>query len=421
NGRFICRFDDTDPSLKKPLVEAYDWYLEDMEWLGCPPDKVVYASEHFDEYYRVAEELIMKRKAYVCRCSAESFRKLKAKGTECKCHEQGQRETKQMWEQMLAGEFAEGQAVLRIKTDMKHKDPAIRDWVAFRVRLGEHPRVGTKYKVWPMLDFESAVQDKMQGTTHIVRGKDLRDSTERQKFLYDYMGWAYPETLYWGRVAVHEFGKLSTSGISEGIAKGKYSGWDDPRLPTLRALRRRGFDPQAVVQFWIDLGLTEKDVRASMETIEAFNKKIIDSRAKRYFFVPKPKKIKVTGIPETQVSLKAYPGDEEGKRSYFFRGEHEFFVPEAPELFRLKDAFNVKKEGKGFVYAGKELLDCPKLQWVTEAMDAELVTSDGIQKGVVERYILDAKKGNVVQLERVGYARIDEISDEKAVFWLTHK
>ena len=419
DGRFICRFDDTDPDLKKPLKEAYDWYLEDMEWLGYPPHKVVYASDRIEEYYKVAEELVMKRHAYVCQCSAEKFRKLKAKGGTCPCRNQGNRDATALWRKMLEGGFKEGEAVLRIKTDMQHKDPAIRDWVGFRIRHGDHTRVGKKYIIWPMLDFESAVEDHLQGVSHIVRGKDLRDSTERQKWLYKYMGWTYPETLYWGRISVHEFGKLSTSGISEGIAKGKYKGWDDPKLPTLRALRRRGFDAKAIVEFWLDLGLTEKDVKASMKNIEAINKKIIDPKARRYFFVPKPKKIKVIGIPETRVKLKYHPNREMGTREYFFKGEQEFYVPETLDLFRLKDAFNVEKKGKDYVYAGEELIDCPKLQWVSDPIDAELVTANGIQKGVTERYIIEAKKGHVLQLERVCYARVDEISNKKVVFWFT--
>ena len=421
NGKLICRFDDTDPSLKKPLKEAYDWYLEDMEWLGYPPDKVVYASDRIKDYYRVAEELIMKRHAYVCTCPAEKFRKLKAKGEACPCRNQGNREAMGLWKKMLAGEFKEGEAVLRIKTDMQHKDPAMRDWVAFRVRYGDHTRVGKEYCVWPMLDFEGAVEDHMLGTTHIIRGKDLRDSTGRQKYLYGYMGWKYPETLYWGRVAVHEFGKLSTSGIRKGIEGGKYNGWDDPRLPTIRALRRRGFQAEAIVEFWKSLGLTEKDVRASMETIAAFNKRIIDPKAGRYFFVPKPKRIKVGGIPPTRVKLHRHPGEEKGTREYFFGGEQLFYVPETPEEFRLKDAFNVKKVGRGkYAYAGRELTSGPKIQWVSEPLDAELVTPDKKIRGVAERYVLEAKKGQIVQLERVGYARIDGISGEKVVFWLTH-
>ncbi len=421
NGKLICRFDDTDPSLKKPLKEAYDWYLEDMEWLGYPPDKVVYASDRIPKYYKVAEELIMKRHAYVCTCPAEKFRKLKAEGKECPCRSQGNHEAMGLWKKMLNGGFGEGEAVLRIKTDMRHKDPAIRDWVAFRIRHGEHTRAGKKYIVWPMLDFEGAVEDHLLGTTHIIRGKDLRDSTERQKYIYRYMGWEYPVTLYWGRVAVHEFGKLSTSGISKGISEGKYGGWDDPRLPTIRALRRRGFQAEAIVKFWMGLGLSEKDVRASMATIEAFNKKLVDPKARRYFFVPKPKKIVVKGIPPTRVRLRYHPQADMGEREYFFKGEQEFYVPEAPDEFRLKDAFNVRKEGGGYTYAGKGLSGLPKLQWVSEPIEAELVMPGKTVKGVAERYLLEAKKGWVVQLERVGYARIDSVGNDKATLWLAHR
>ena len=423
NGRFICRFDDTDPSLKKPMLEAYDWYLQDMEWLGCAPDKVIYASDHVAEYYKVIEQLLAMRHAYVCTCPAEEFRKLKAKGKECPCRHQTNADALAMWGKMLAGGYKEGEAAVRIKTDMQHPDPAIRDWVAFRVRYGDHPRAGHKYNVWPMLDFESAIQDHMQAVTHIVRGKDLRDCTERQKYVYNYLGWTYPETLYWGRVAVLEFGKLSTSGILKGIEEGKYTGWDDPRLPTIRAMRRRGFDAQAITRFWIELGLSEKDVKVSMGTIEAFNRSLIDAKVKRFYFVPKPKKITVKGIPDTKVVLDYHPKEALGSREYFFRGEQVFYVPEKPEFFRLKGAFNVRKKGKYYEYAGAELVDGPKLQWVSDAVDAELVTpKNKVVKGVVERYaLMDAKKHHEVQLERVGYARVDEMAPEKVVFWLTHE
>ena len=157
-------------------------------------------------------------------------------------------------EDMNDGKINQGDAVVRVKTDLDLPNPALRDWPALRIQHAPHPMVGKLYKVWPLLDFQSAVEDHLQGVTHIVRGKDLMDSTRKQTLLYEHFGWKYPETLYWGRVKVHEFGGFSTSGMREDINQGKFDGWDDSRLPTISALRRRGFQSQAIREFWLDLG-----------------------------------------------------------------------------------------------------------------------------------------------------------------------
>ena len=115
------------------------------------------------------------------------------------------------------------------------------------------------------------------GVTHIVRGKDLMDSTRKQTLLYEKFGWTYPETLYWGRVKVHEFGGFSTSQMKSDIAEGTYSGWDDPRLPTLRAMRRRGYDAGAMRKFWVDLGLNQKDISVPLSTLNSLNAKAVDA------------------------------------------------------------------------------------------------------------------------------------------------
>ena len=132
-----------------------------------------------------------------------------------------------------------------------------------------------------MLDFESAIEDHELGVTHIIRGKDLRDSERRQEFLYNYMSWTYPFTLHWGRISIHEFGKFSTSKLRSEIDKGLYSGWDDPRLPTLRALRRRGFAPEAIRLFVLKLGINESDISVSLENLPCRERKLVDPVAHR--------------------------------------------------------------------------------------------------------------------------------------------
>lgn len=274
NGKFILRFDDSDPKTKPPLIKAYDWYLEDSKWLGVKPDKILKMSDRIPIYYEYARKLIEKDAMYACKCPREKFQKLKAAGKECPCRALQKKETMRIFEDMFDGKYDEGEVVLRLKTGMQCKNPAVRDWVCFRIIKVAHPRVDKKYVVWPTLDFASAIEDKLQGVTHIIRGKDLMHSTERQKYLYEYMEWSYPKTLYWGRVAIHEFGKVSTSDIRRGIEAGKYKGWDDPKLPTIKALKKRGIEATAIKEFWLSFGLSERDISASIEMLEAINRKL---------------------------------------------------------------------------------------------------------------------------------------------------
>jgi glutamyl-tRNA synthetase len=224
-GKYILRFDDTDPKTKRPMLEAYDWYLEDFEWLGYRPDEVIYASKRISLYYDYARKLIELGGAYACFCRKEEFKKFRDTGIPCPHRTLSVEENLEVWDKMLESAYEEGEVVLRIKTDMSHKDPAVRDWVAFRIIYTPHPLVGDAYSVYPTLDFESAIEDYLCKTTHILRGKDLRDSELRQRYVYDYLGWEYPVTIHWGRVNILEFGKLSTSLIKKDIEAGKYEGW----------------------------------------------------------------------------------------------------------------------------------------------------------------------------------------------------
>ncbi|MCZ7363089.1 MAG: glutamate--tRNA ligase, partial [Candidatus Methanoperedens sp.] len=336
-GKLIIRFDDTDPATKRPMLEAYDWYLDDCVWLGAKPDEVVIASDRIPKYYEVAEQLIRREGAYVCFCEQEEFKALKDTKKACPHREQSVEKNLGFWKAMLSGCHKEQEAVLRIKTDIAHKDPAIRDWVAFRIIRTPHPRpeVGDKYCVWPLLDFEGAVEDHLLGTTLIIRGKDLTDSETRQRYVYKYMGWTYPDTRHWGRVQIHEFGKLSTSGIKKAIADGTYTGWDDPRLPTIRAIRRRGIRPEALRKFMIDLGLGETDISLSLDTLYAENRKIIDPISNRYFFVWDPVELEVEGAEPKIAKAPIHPS-RGGLRE----------IPAGTTVFVCKNDVDILEEGE---------------------------------------------------------------------------
>ena len=426
NGVFILRFDDTDPRTKRPLLEAYDWYLEDCEWLDAKPDRVVYASKRIPIYYEYAKKLIEMGKAYVCKCGRDEFKKFKDAGEECPHRSREVEENLEDWEKMLSGEYGEGEAVLRIKTDMRHKDPAVRDWVAFRIIYADHPLVGDRYIVYPTLDFESAIEDHLQGVTHIFRGKDLADSEKRQRFVYKYFGWEYPLVRLWGRIKIQEFGKLSTSIIRKGIEEGKFSGWDDPRLPTLRALRRRGFEPEAIRKFFISLGVGENDVSVSMKNLHAENRKIVDKKANRYFFVWDPVRLELEGIEEpTTVEVPLHP-ERGGVRKlrgerfvYITRDDYETFFG---KIVRLKGFCNVRIEkGKAVVVEQKEFKKGMIIHWLPEsqAIPCKVLGIERDYEGFVEA---NAKNdfGRVVQFERFAFCRIEKFEEEALAIY-THE
>jgi len=445
DGKFILRFDDTDPKLKKPIAEAYDWYVEDCKWLGCPPDKVVIASEHMEKYYSIAEKLLKDGNAYVCSCGREEFRVLRREGKPCPHRELPPEHHIPLWKDMLAGIIKEGEAVVRIKTDLQQPDPALRDWVAFRILKASHPRVGERYKVWPTLDFESGVEDHELGITHIIRGKDLIDSQRRQEYLYSHLGWKYPETIYWGRIKVRGYEKLSTSAMAKGIAEGKYNGWDDPKLLTLRALKRRGIQPKAIYNLMLELGFNPNDIELSLENLYAHNRKIVDPIANRYFFITNPVELVVKNVEESlTISLSLHPSHRErGSRIFrlekrggevlhlYVAGEDVEKLREGEEV-RLKDLFNInieeieKYESKTVIKARRlkeKNLQVKKIHWLPsdEFIRAKVFKPEGVEEGIVEKNCRNLKKGEIVQFERYGFVRFDGIKNAKLIFYFAHR
>jgi glutamyl-tRNA synthetase len=436
DGTFIIRFDDTDPQTKRPLLEAYDWYLDDCRWLDAEPETVVLASDRLPLYYDYARQLIEMGKAYVCFCTGAEFKQYKDESKPCPHRELSPEEHLGHWDTMLAGEYEEKTAVLRIKTDIRHKDPALRDFGAFRIVKTPHPRaeVGDKYVVWPLLDFEGAIEDHELGMTHIIRGKDLMDSEKRQKYIYDYLGWKYPKTTHWGRVKIHEFGKFSTSSLRKAIEEGTYSGWDDPRLPTLRALRRRGILPEALRKFMVDMGVGETDVSISMDSLYAENRKLVDPVANRYFFVPDPVEMELEN-PEPQVATPSlHPVENRGCRSIevgsrVYVSRNDTAGMGEGSLIRLKDLFNVEIVSTNPLIgrcAGKAMEEIrktrsPIIQWVGEDhLSVEVRSPEGTIAGIGETAIA-GQVDKIVQFERFGFCRIDSAEGKNVVAYFAHR
>ena len=265
-----------------------------------------------------------------------------------------------------------------------------------------------------MDDFQSAVEDYIQGVTHIIRGKDLMDSTRKQTLLYQHFGWTYPETMYWGRVKVHEWGGFSTSQMRRDIEAGLFSGWDDPRLPTLTALRKRGITAKALRDFWVELGVTQKDISVPLSTLFSHNTKSIDDDAPRLAFIRQPEKLHLEGEHPSNVSVEVHPNhSSRGMRTFDVSNkaiwiEHEDAVKNE---VRLKGFSNIEINGNLAGIGSIERNDRrPIIHWIpdTNATPAVLlVAEDGEIKrfeGLMEAHTYPA--GTMVQLERIGYARI---------------
>jgi glutamyl-tRNA synthetase len=415
NGTFILRFDDTDPKVKIPEKKYYEWYKEDLEYLGVNINKVVRQSSRLKIYYQHAENLIDMEKAYVCLCK-DNFKDYK---DGCHCRDLSSEEHKKRWKLMFK-EYGEGTAVLRIKTDLYHPNPAIRDWIAFRiVNKPKHPY--SKERVWPLLNFASAIDDHELEVTHILRGIDLKSSVERQKYIYEYFSWDYPETIYTGKLFFK--GLRSTTEIKELIKEKKINGWEDVRLGTIGTLYRRGIKGEAIRNFILNLGINRSEVKVDLNNLYSFNKEIVDKEANRYFVVFNPKKIKVDGFKSAKVKIPLHPDfPERGVR--ILNCKNIFYVQDdlqKDKLYRFMHLFNFLNNT--FV-SDKLVKDAKLIHWVpsTGNVNVKVLMDDNTKLfGLGESSLRKVKVDEIVQFERNFFARLDEKKKDKFIFVYSHR
>ena len=448
-GKFILRFEDTDPKLKRPVLEFYDCIREDLAWLNCKPDEEYIQSDRIPIYYEYAEKLLEKGFAYVCTCEPEHFRRKALMKEPCECREASPEEQMIKWKRMLDGGYAEGEAVVRVKTELDHPNPAVRDWPALRIIDSEkypHPRVGSKYRVWPLYNLAAGVDDHLMGVTHIIRGKEHLTNQVRQEYMFKYLGWKYPETIHYGRLKITG-ASLSKSKIVQGMREGLYTSWDDPRLATFAALRRRGISPEAIKRLIVDIGPKTQDVVLSWENLYAHNRKILDPTTDRYFFVRDPIELTVKGISKEFVAeLRLHPDHpERGFREYkitpkgdegtavFWVSRKDVDASKIGAILRLMDLFNVRivtasiyaSEGC-FVsesYEEAKSIKAQLIHWVPvgEDMPCHVVMPDAsVAEGVAEGLCRRLKEDTVIQFERFGFVRVDQINSKLTAYY-AHK
>ncbi|MDR2966735.1 MAG: glutamate--tRNA ligase [Methanobacteriaceae archaeon] len=432
NGKLILRIEDTDP--KRIYPPAYDMIQEDLEWLEIAIDEVYFQSDRFPIYYEYAEKIIELGGAYMCTCDGGEFKKLKDECKHCPCRNKSIEENMDSWREFP--NMKSGQAVLRIKTDIQHKNPAIRDWVAMRIVDEKHPRIGTEYRIYPMMNFSVAIDDYLMGMTHVLRGKDHLANSEKQKYLYQHLNWDIPEFIHYGRLKMEDI-PLSTSKTLAGIEDGTYSGWDDPRLGTLRAIAKRGIQSKAIYNLMIEIGVKISDSSISWKKIYGLNRNILEEKANRYLFVSNAKKVKITNLDEEKIAIPEnierplHPDFlDRGNRKLIFDGE--VYISEddlSDGMTRLMDAVNIDIEDGIAKYISKSFEDAKEkkmkiIQWVpaNDNIKAKIIMDDASEIiGLCEADCKSLKKGDIVQFERFGFVKLDEIDNEELIFYFAHK
>jgi glutamyl-tRNA synthetase len=421
DGKLIVRMEDTNPTAVAD--EAYGLIEEDLKWLGVKYDEVVLQSDRFEIYYEHARKLLERRLAYVCDCDVEVWRSLKLKEAACPHRNEALDVQLERWKHLLDGTTREGEASFVVKTDLSHPNPAVRDFVAFRIIDFPHPRTGTKYRLYPTYNFAVAIDDHLMGMTHVLRGKDHQNNTLRQIYVYDYFGWKKPVFIHYGWVSI-EGTVLKKTTIKEKVEAGEYSGWDDVRLGTIQAMAKRGIPPGAIRAYWVDVGIKDVDIRFSWQNLYGYSQKILEPTAKRFFFVWNPAELTIDGAPEG-LSGRApihpghpemgdrilHPDTSEGGPKVFIAAE-DLAELKAGQVLRLKDLGNVTVAvGNKATHIGNDLSVLKEgakiVHWLgAERAPFKVQMEDGAwREGFVEPAAL-AELGKVVQFERFGYVRI---------------
>jgi glutamyl-tRNA synthetase len=306
-----------------------------------------------------------------------------------------------------------------------------------------HPRVGSKYNVWPLYNLAAGLDDHLMGVTHIIRGKEHLTNMARQEYMYRHLGWTYPEAIHYGRLKITG-AYLSKSKIIQGIREGMFKDWDDPRLATFAALRRRGITPEAIKKMIIDVGPKTHDVVLSWENLYAYNRKILDPASNRYFFVENPIELRVYGIPKIfKVRLHLHPEHpERGFREYiiepqsddrhasFWTAKKDISPSKVGNMIRLMELFNVKLENADVCsasavfdsesYEEAKNVEAKLIHWIPVGQDmpAEVVMSDAsIVEGIAEGYCKQLKRDTIIQFERFGFVRIDKVKTKLMAYY----
>jgi len=437
-GKFILRMDDTNPEAER--MEYHAAIKVGLDWLGIKFDIIKSTSDDMELFYKKGIELIDSGKAYVCTCKRDDISNNRKERKACKCSRGDIKQNIQGWEKMF-DKFKPGDAIVRFRGDMKADNAVMRDPVLFRIIDEKHYTLGNKYRVWPSYDFAVAIEDSNDGVTHAFRSKEFELRKELIDAILDALNMRKPYQDFFSRLEFKGM-PISKRIIKPLIEEGKVSWYDDPRLPTLESLRRRGIKPEAIKKFILSLGLTKANTLAPFDALESFNRKFVDADSIRLFMVSKPQKLTIKKLPFAFVEISNHPIRDMGKRKINL-DENIYISGEDAE--NIKDGTQIRLLGLGNVTISKingeligefiengNITDIQKIQWVSQKnahiikilIPKQLFIDDKFNEDSLEEleaytepHYLQLKDGEEIQFVRFGYCRKD--SQNQAIF--THK
>ena len=357
-GKFILRMDDTNPEAER--MEYHAAIKVGLEWLGIEFDIVKNTSDDMEIFYEKGMELINSEKAYICKCKRDDMSKNRRERKACKCSREDLDKNINNWEKMQT-KFKPGEAVVRFRGNMEADNAVMRDPVLFRIIEGKHYTVGEKYRIWPSYDFAVAIEDSVDGVTHAFRSKEFELREELTETILDSLNMRKPEQGFFSRLEFKGM-PISKRIIKPLIEERKVSWYDDPRLPTLEALKKRGIKPEAIRKFIMSLGLTKANTLAPFDSLEAFNRKIVDGDSIRLYMVSNPKKLTVKNLSITSVEVSNHPVNDMGKRkidvdgNFYISGEDAHTIREGEQI-RLLGLGNILITKQGEELEGEYVKD----------------------------------------------------------------
>ena len=359
-GHCNLRFDDTNP--EKESQEYIDAIQEDIHWIGFEWIKTKYASDYFEELYEYAIQLIRAGKAFVCSLGPDEIRQqrgtLTEPGMESPYRNRSIEENLDLFQRMRAGEFKEGEHVLRAKIDMASPNINMRDPVLYRIKHATHPRTQDKWCIYPMYDYTHCLSDALEGVTYSLCTLEFEDHRPLYDWVLDTLETpSHPRQIEFARLSL-EYTVMSKRRLSLLVDGGHVESWDDPRMPTLSGMRSRGIPPEAIRDFCDRIGITKKDAFIEMSVLENCIRENLDPRVNRIMCVLKPLKVVIENYPEDQEEIFSagnHPKDPSmGQRSIPFSNtiyiEQDDFLLDPPDRYfrlapgkevRLRYAYNI--------------------------------------------------------------------------------
>jgi glutaminyl-tRNA synthetase len=333
-GKCNLRFDDTNPT--KEDVEYVDSIQEDVRWLGFKWDNLFYASDYFETIYQYAEKLIEKGLAYVDSCSTEEIRQLRGSltqpGKPGPYRDRSVAENLDLFRRMRAGEFPDGSHALRAKIDLAHPNMNMRDPLLYRIRHAEHHRTGNTWCIYPLYDFTHGYSDSIEGVTHSICTLEFENHRPLYDWLIDVLDLYHPQQIEFARLNLTHM-MMSKRKLLELVETKTVTGWDDPRMPTIAGIRRRGYPPEAMRAFCEEIGVTKFNSLTEIVVLENAIRADLNKRANRVMAVIKPVKVIIENYPDGQVEeLEAVNNPEDPSAGMRL-------VPFSKELYIEQDDF----------------------------------------------------------------------------------